>query len=44
MVWKAGQIWGDDDFRWAFLPSVENSGGILSIWLKSTTNINYSFL
>lgn len=37
-------LWGDDNFRWAFLPSVGNSGGILSIWRKSKSNLIYSFV
>lgn len=33
------RIWGSDDCDWAFLPSEGNSGGILSIWRKSTSNV-----
>jgi hypothetical protein len=38
------QLWGDDDFLWAFLPSVGNSGGILSIWHKSDSIFLFSFV
>jgi len=34
--------WGGDDCDWAFLPSVGNSCGIISIWRKSESNILFS--
>ena len=37
-------LWGDEDCQWAFLPSAGNSGGILSIWGKSDSNLIYSFV
>ena len=37
-------LWGGDDFDWAFLPSVGNSGGIISIWRKSKSNLLFSFV
>jgi len=37
-------LWGNDDFLWAFLLSVGNSGGILSIWRNSSSNVIYSFV
>jgi exonuclease III len=37
-------LWCDDDFQWACLPSVGNSGGILSIWRKSLANFLFSFV
>jgi hypothetical protein len=36
-------VWGGDDCQWAYLPSVSNSGGILSIWNKSLAVLKYSF-
>jgi hypothetical protein len=36
-------IWGYDDCSWAYLPSVGNSGEILSIWRKSSSRFVYSF-
>jgi len=36
-------IWGNDDCNWEFLPSEGNSGGILSIWRKLVSIINYTF-
>jgi len=35
-------LWGGDDCDWAFLPSVGNSCGIISIWRKSESNILFS--
>jgi len=35
-------IWGGDGCNWAFLPSVCNSGGILSSWRKSNSSILFS--
>jgi hypothetical protein len=37
-------LWGNDDCEWAFLPSIGNSGGILSIWRKSQSNLISTFL
>jgi hypothetical protein len=37
-------IWGDDDCCWAYLPSTGNSGGILSIWRKSSSRLIFSFI
>jgi hypothetical protein len=37
-------LWGSDDCDWAFLPSVGNSGGIISIWRKSDSNLLFSFV
>jgi hypothetical protein len=37
-------IWGDDDCCWAYLPSMGNSGGILSIWRKSSSRLIFSFI
>jgi hypothetical protein len=37
-------LWGSDDCSWAFLPSVGNSGGIVSIWRKSESNFLFSFV
>jgi len=37
-------IWGGDDCDWAFLHSVGNSGGIISIWRKSNSNLLFSFV
>lgn len=37
-------IWGGDDCDWAFLPSVGNSGGIISIWRKSDSNLLFYFV
>jgi hypothetical protein len=36
-------VWGDEDCQWAFLPSVGNSGGILSIWSKSMASLKFTF-
>ena len=36
-------LWGSDDCEWAFLPSIGNSGGILSIWRKSNSSLLFSF-
>lgn len=35
-------LWGGDDCDWAFLPSIGNSGGIISIWRKSESNLLFS--
>ncbi|KEH24139.1 hypothetical protein MTR_7g104745 [Medicago truncatula] len=35
-------IWGGDDCDWSYLPSVGNSGSILSIWRKSKSTILFS--
>ena len=32
-------LWGGEDCDWAFLPSIGNSGGIISIWRKSESNL-----
>jgi hypothetical protein len=37
-------LWGGDDCCWAFLPSCGNSGGILSIWRKSSSSLIFSFI
>jgi len=37
-------LWGDDDCDCAFLPSICNSGGILSIWRKLVSKLIYSFV
>jgi hypothetical protein len=37
-------LWGGDDCNWAFLPSVGNSGGILSIWSSSAALLLFSFV
>jgi len=37
-------LWGDDDFLFAFLPSVGISGGILSVWRKSASKLIFSFV
>jgi hypothetical protein len=37
-------LWGSDDCDWAFMPSVGASGGILSIWGKSNSNLIYTFM
>jgi hypothetical protein len=37
-------LWGDNDCEWAFLPSIGNSGGILSIWRKSVSKLIHSFV
>jgi len=36
-------LWGGIDCDWAFRPSEGNSGGILSIWRKSSSNFLFSF-
>jgi exonuclease III len=37
-------LWCDDDFQWVCLPSVGNSGGILSIWRKPLATFIFSFV
>jgi hypothetical protein len=37
-------IWGNEDCCWAFLPSMGNSGGILSIWRKSISRLIFTFI
>jgi hypothetical protein len=37
-------IWGDEDCSWAFLPSTGSSGGILSIWCKSSSRLIFTFI
>jgi len=37
-------LWGGEECAWAFLPSVGNSGGILSIWDKSNSSLNFTFV
>jgi exonuclease III len=37
-------LWGSDDCDWVFLPSIRNSGGILSIWRKSTSSLLFSLV
>jgi hypothetical protein len=36
-------IWGSEDCHWCFLPDVGNSGGILSIWCKSSSSLIFNF-
>ncbi|MCH79641.1 LINE-1 reverse transcriptase like, partial [Trifolium medium] len=36
-------LWGSQDCQWAVLPSEGNSGGILSIWRKSTSSVRFTF-
>jgi exonuclease III len=37
-------IWGSEDCSWAVCPSVGNSGGMLSIWRKSSSTLIFSFV
>jgi hypothetical protein len=37
-------LWGGEDCSWAFLPSVGNSGGIISIWRKSSSTLIFTFM
>jgi hypothetical protein len=37
-------LWGHSDCCWCFLPSVGNSGGILSIWNKVLASLVFSFI
>jgi exonuclease III len=36
-------IWGNDDCCWCSIPSVGNSGGVLSIWRKSSASLIFNF-
>ncbi|GAU40168.1 hypothetical protein TSUD_292720 [Trifolium subterraneum] len=36
-------LWGSDDCDWACLPAVGNSGGLLSMWKKSSFSLVFSF-
>jgi len=36
-------IWGSEDCEWVFRASEGSSGGILSIWRKSSANLLFSF-
>jgi hypothetical protein len=36
-------LWGSEDCLWVSFPSVGNSGGILSIWRKSSSALLFSF-
>jgi len=36
-------IWGNEDCMWAFRASKGSSGGILSIWSKSSAELLFSF-
>lgn len=36
-------LWRSEDCCWEFLPSEGNSGGLLSIWRKSSSTVNYTF-
>jgi exonuclease III len=36
-------LWGGEHCDWAFRPSEGNSGGILSLWRKSSDNFLFSF-
>jgi hypothetical protein len=36
-------LWGDDDCCWSFLSSEGNSGGIVSIWRKSSSVLIFTF-
>ncbi|WJX47013.1 hypothetical protein P8452_33752 [Trifolium repens] len=37
-------LWGGEDCQWVYLPSVGNSGGLLSIWCKSSASLIFSFV
>jgi len=37
-------LWGGQDCDWAFLPSVGNSGGIISLLSKCNCSFNFSFV
>lgn len=30
--WFVRQLWYEDNFDWAYIPSIDSSGGLLSIW------------
>jgi exonuclease III len=36
-------LWGSEDCDWLYLPSEGNSGGILSIWRKSSSSLIFNF-
>jgi len=36
-------LWGGEDCDWAYRPSEGNSGGILSLWRKSSAHFLFSF-
>lgn len=36
-------LWGSINCNWVFLPSKGNSGGILSLWNKSSSKLIFSF-
>lgn len=36
-------LWGSEDCEWVFCPSVGNSGGILSLWSKSSATTLFTF-
>jgi hypothetical protein len=37
-------LWGSEDCDWAFLPSVGNSGGILSLWNNVDSRLISTFV
>ncbi|GAU48812.1 hypothetical protein TSUD_406450 [Trifolium subterraneum] len=37
-------LWGNNDCCWSYLPSVGNSGGILSIWNKVKASLVFTFI
>lgn len=37
-------LWGSEDCEWAFRPSEGNSGGILSLWNKVHSRLNFTFV
>ncbi|WJX46636.1 hypothetical protein P8452_33416 [Trifolium repens] len=37
-------LWGSEDFNWAFLPAEGNSGDILSIWSKVKASLVFTFI
>jgi hypothetical protein len=37
-------LWGSTDCAWAFFPSEGASGGILSIWGNTNSNLIFTFL
>lgn len=40
---QIGQLWGNYQFDWSFMPSRGLSGGILSSWLVDSWSVNFSF-
>jgi exonuclease III len=37
-------LWGSEDCDWVFLPSERNSGGVLSMWNKVISRLNFTFV